>query len=238
MATNAKKLAVFDIDGTIFRSSLLVELLEGMIEAKFVPKVARSRYLDSWQKWQNREGGPETGFSYTDFIEDVIAVYRLYIKGQRRSDIWKVADKVIEKNKSRTYRYTRDLVHKLKKDYYMLAISNSPYEAVSPFARNLGFDKVYAQIYEIDEKVRFTGKELYNDVIKNKDKTLLRAVDHNNLNLINSIGVGETAADIPFLKLVTKAIAFNPSMKLYKEALKQNLEIVVERKDVVYHLRD
>ena len=225
-----KKLAVFDIDGTIFRSSLLFELVESLVDNKIFPAATRAYYLESRDKWLDRQG------SYDDFIWGVVLAYRAMIKGVRRSEIWKVAEGVIELQKRRTYRYTRDLVKKLSKTHYLLAISHSPYEVVAPFAKSLGFDKVYAQVYEVDKRVRFTGTILYQDIILNKDKTLLRAVERNNLTLAGAVGVGDTESDIPFLKMVKYPIAFNPSRRLYKEALKRGWKIVVERKDVIYEI--
>ncbi len=226
-----KKLAVFDIDGTIFRSSLLLELVEALIAAKVFSKYAKAHYLDAWEKWRDREG------SYNDFIMSVVSAYRQYIKGVRRADIWKVAERVIEMQKKRTYRYTRDLVKSLKaKNYFLLAISHSPYEAVAPFAKSWGFDKTYAMVYEVDKRVRFTGTMLYEEIIFDKAKTLARALEHNGLTLKGSIGVGDTESDIPFLDLVEHPIAFNPSSELYRVATRKKWEIVVERKDVVYKI--
>src|SRR3989344_3695386 len=127
-----RKVAVFDIDGTIFRSSLLLELVEALIQARVFSKFAQARYSDAWQKWRDREG------AYADFIMSVVDAYRHAIKGIRRADVWRVAEKVIETQKKRTYRYTRDLVKKLRETHFLLAISHSPYEVVAPFAKELG----------------------------------------------------------------------------------------------------
>ncbi len=225
-----RKVAVFDIDGTIFRSSLLLELVEALIQAKVFSKYAQAHYLDTWEKWRDREG------SYHDFIMSVVEAYKHYLKGVRRADVWKVAERVIEIQKKRTYQYTRDLVKKLKKTHYLLAISHSPYEAVAPFAKSWGFEKVYAMVYEVDKKVRFTGETMYQDIILDKAKVLQRAIEHNELTLKGSIGVGDTESDIPFLQMVEQPIVFNPSSELYKMAKKRDWDIIVERKDVIYHL--
>ncbi len=225
-----RKVAVFDIDGTIFRSSLLLELGEALIHAKVFSKYAQAHYLDTWEKWRDREG------SYGEFIESVIQAYLHYIKGVRRADVWKVAGRVIDIQKKRTYRYTRELVKKLAKTHFLLAISHSPYEVVALFAKSWGFEKVYAMVYEVDKRVRFTGKALYQDIILDKAAVLKRAVEHNDLTLTGSIGVGDTESDVGFLELVERPIAFNPSSGLYKVAKKQKWDIIVERKDVVYNI--
>jgi len=231
-----RKVAIFDIDGTIFRSSLLVEMVEALVAAGIFPKTARAEYADAWKKWQGRQGSAKSGFSYYEFLGCVIQAYIKHIKGVRRADVWRVADRVVAFHKVRVYRFTRDLVKKLNRTHFLLAISHSPYEAVAPFARSLGFDKVYAMVYEVDTNVRFTGGVLYEDVIMDKGAILRRAVEKEHLTLEGSIGVGDTESDIGFLQFVERPIAFNPSMKLYRHARKRGWEIVVERKDVIYHI--
>lgn len=230
------KVAVFDIDGTIFRSSLLVEMIESLIVEGIFPKEAKNYYADSWRRWQARSGSAKTGFSYYEYISNVILAYRKYLQGVRRADVWRVAEKVVDFHKVRLYRFSRDLIQKLDRTHFLLAISHSPYEAVAPFAKSLGFDKVYAQVYEVDRRVRFTGRVLYEDIIFNKAKVLKRALEKENLSLEGSVGVGDTESDISFLKMVDRPIAFNPSGKLYRHAKKHGWEVVIERKDVIYRL--
>ncbi|MBI2054874.1 MAG: HAD-IB family phosphatase [Candidatus Sungbacteria bacterium] len=232
------QVAVFDIDGTIFRSSLLIELVEALIQEGIFPAEAKKSYSDAYQKWQAREGTPTSGFSYYEYVEKVVEAYRRHLKGVRRADVWRVAEKVLAFHRVRLYRFTRDLIKKLRKTHYLLAISHSPYEIVSPFAKSLHFDKTYAMVYEVDKNVRFTGKVLYEKEILSKENILKRAVEHNNLTLKNSVGVGDTESDISFLKFVDRPICFNPSMKLFKYAKAHDWEVVVERKDVIYKLSD
>jgi phosphoserine phosphatase len=51
------------------------------------------------------------------------------------------------------------------------------------------------------------------------------------------MAVGGTSSDIPLLKMVDQAIAFNPNQALFKAANENDWMVVVERKDVVYGLQ-
>lgn len=230
MGKNKKKIAIFDLDGTIFRSSLIIELLEGLIEEGIFPEKVRDIYGREFLTWLDRKG------PYEDYIEKISQAYRKFIKGVKAQKVWQVAKKVLAFQKNRTYRFTRYLVSKLKKNYYLLAISGSPREMVKQFGKEFGFDKTYSRIFETDEKSRFTGKILFEEVVKDKGKILERALERENLTLAGSIGVGDTEIDIPFLKLVEYPIAFNPNFKLYQYAKKRNWQIIVERKNVIYRL--
>ncbi len=226
-----KKVAIFDIDGTIFRSSLLIELVEELIRAGiFKPRVRRI-YARDKVKWLDRKG------DYEAYIMSVVAAFRRNIRGVRFSEFDRVAKRVVALHKDRVYRYTRDLVRELKKkNYYVLAISHSPKAAVDAFCRHLGFSKVYGLMYEVDAKGKFTGGMMHEELIFDKAAILLRALEKEYLTLHGSVGVGDTESDIRFLKLVETPICFNPNQKLYRVAKRNGWKVVVERKDVVYKM--
>ena len=226
-----KKVAIFDIDGTIFRSSLLIELVNVLIDDKIFPEKARLEYEKEYLTWLDRRG------SYQDYIQAMVDVFMKYIKGVRQEDLMSAAKEVMVHHKDRVYRYTRDLTSKLKKDgYYLLAISHSPKMIAEEFAKSLHFDKVYGTLYEIDAAGKFTGKILEEELIFNKVKILERAVLKENLTLEDSVGVGDTEGDITLLSKVVNPICFNPNSLLYKHAQEKGWKVVVERKDVIYEL--
>ncbi len=226
-----KRVAIFDIDGTIFRSSLLIELTEALIHDGVFSKGARKVYAHSYKNWLERKAG------YEKYIAAVVRAYEREIRGVRRRDFLHTARKVVAFHQNRIYRYSRDLVRDLRREsYYLLAISGSPREVVDEFCKKLGFNKVYGRIYEVDRFGQFTGKTLYADLISDKAKILKRAVEKEGLTLRHSIGVGDTESDIPFLKMVERPICFNPNQPLFKAAKKRRWPVVVERKDVIYKL--
>jgi len=226
-----RKVAIFDIDGTVFRSSLLIELTDALIQEGIFSSGAGKLYSKAHENWLNRKG------SYEEYIEVVVKAFIQNIKGVRYSDFSKVAKKVVAFHQDRIYRYSRDIIRELKKkNYYLLAISNSPQKVVKEFCEKMGFDKIYGRIYEIDKQKRFTGKVLYLDLISDKAEILKRAVEKENLTLKGSVGVGDTESDIAFLKIVEKPICFNPNQKLYQYAKRKRWKIIVERKDVIYRI--
>lgn len=224
-----KKVAIFDIDGTIFRSSLLIEITDELIHEGVFPKSVALEYARARTRWLDREG------SYDDYIDAVVKAFMAQIKGVSEKRFLEVAHRVVEVSGKRVYIYTRDLIASLrKKGYYLLAISNSPLDVVIPFCETLGFDKVYGRVYATDARGKFTGEIQFLDLISDKAKILMRAVEKENLTLASSIGVGDSGADIRFLELVEKPICFNPNSELCFAARKRGWKIIVERKDVVY----
>lgn len=226
-----RKLAIFDIDGTIFRSSLLIELVHELIQRGIFSLKVENLYIKSYNNWLNRKD------SYQKYVQAVIKAFDENIKWVRYKEFLRIAQGVACFYQSRVYRYTRDLIKKLKKqNYYLLAISYSPEEIVKEFCRKLEFNKVYGGKYEISKQGRFTGKVLEKDFLKDKTKFLKQIIKKENLTLKGSLGVGDTESDIAFLKVVEKPICFNPNKELYKYAKQQGWQIVVERKDVIYKM--
>jgi HAD superfamily hydrolase (TIGR01490 family) len=232
--TDSRRVAIFDIDGTIFRSSLLIELVDALIQEGVFPADVRKVYEAEFRNWLDRRG------SYEDYIVGVIKAFLAHIKGVKYKDFLRIAKNVTEFHKNRVYRYTRDLVAQLKSEgYYMVAISNSPREIVEEFAANvLGFQRVYGRVYEVGEDGEFTGVVMHLDFVSNKAKVLRNALEKEGLSLKGSVGVGDSEADAAFLRLVDRPICFNPNSVLYAEAMRRGWEVVVERKDVIYKLSD
>jgi len=231
MKPTGRKVAVFDVDGTIFRSSLLIQLVDRLIEDGAFPKEARKVYAKEYERWLNREG------DYQEYIHAVVAAFNKYLKGIHYGALADAAEEIVNEQWKRVYRYTRDLLKELKqKDYYLLAVSHSPKTVLDKFCPRMGFDKAYGIVYEIGPQECFTGNMLEEHLILNKAAILKRAVEKEHLTLQGSIGVGDTETDIPFLEMVAQPICFNPNMKLYKYAKRLKWETIVERKDVIYEI--
>ena len=226
-----RRVAVFDVDGTIFRSSLLIEVVEQLIRDGVFPEESQALYAKQHQKWLDREG------DYGAYIDAVVAAFRLHLKGVHYGALAEAAKKVVAAQWKQTYRYPRALIKLLKsRGFYLLAISHSPKTILDKFCPRLGFDKVYGTIYEMGEDEKFTGNVIDEKLAKDKAYIIRRAIDKESLMLTHSIGVGDTEGDIPFLEIVSKPICFNPNSRLYTHAKRKKWKVVVERKDVIYEL--
>lgn len=231
------KLGIFDIDGTIFRSSLLIELVHGLVAKKIFPKEAELEIKGDYEAWLDRRG------DYHAYLMRVVNVYMRYHRGVRPSDIQRAVRHVLDTHKDRVYRYTRDLLHKLKsEDYVLIAISGSPDYMVRGFAQYLGFQVAFGPLSEV-KRGRYTGRRwdgkkytFDGRSLPPKDVILKQYIKESGLkvDLAASIAVGDTEGDVPLLKLVGHPLAFNPNSVLATAAKKRGWQIIVERKDVVY----
>ncbi len=227
-----QRVAFFDIDGTVFRSSLLVELVEELIQADIFPPEASEQFQDALTAWRDREG------TYESYIADVVDTYMTHIRGVHYGTFADIGRKVVDLHQKQVYRYTRDLIRSLKlDDYFLVAISQSPKTVLDEFCREYGFDKVYGRIYEIGPQDRFTGEVVDEYLIENKANIVERVFERQpGLTKTGSVAVGDSDGDIPLLASVEKPICFNPNQVLYDHAKRMKWPVVVERKDVIYEL--
>lgn len=227
-----KPIAFFDVDGTIFRSSLLVELAEQLIKEGVFPEEARDQYSEALKAWTHREG------KYEAYEAAVVESFMTNIRGVHYGEFADIGRRVVAVQSKKVYRYTRDLLHELKnKGYVLVAISQSPKTILDEFCEQYGFDKVYGRIYEIGPQDRFTGAIAEEHLIQNKSNIVKRVFDRNpEFQKAGSIAVGDTDGDIPLLESVERPICFNPNQALFNHAKRVGWEVVVERKDVIYRL--
>lgn len=245
------KIGIFDIDGTIFRSSLLIELVRGLVRAGVFPKKANLEMEKDYLAWLNRIG------DYDDYLGKVIKIYDKYIYRKNFKAVERVASNVMDGEKDKVYRFTRDLIPELKSNgYYLIAISGSPSYMVDKFAFHMGFDASFGAITAVRDGL-FTNYYVQKDFktdhdvllgldqrrkllnFSRKDLLLKKYLASRSISVDwkNSIAAGDSGNDIPMLKLVGKPIAFNPDDVLVKTAKRKGWRVVVERKNVVYDVK-
>ncbi|MFZ2188841.1 MAG: HAD-IB family phosphatase [Candidatus Moraniibacteriota bacterium] len=226
-----KKIAVFDIDGTIFRKNLAFELLNELSWMKIFPKVVRDELIALYGHWLDNEG------TYEAYRIKLVDLYEKNIQGKSQEEIIKAAKIVAQFNAKRTYIFAKKLIEEMRPDHIMLVISGSPIEIVKEYAEIFQFDAYYGSVYEIDKDKIFTGKTIFEPT-RDKGAVVKQFVAENDISLVDSFGMGDTQSDASFLELVDLPIAFNPDLNLRKIAEKNAWRIVVEKKDVIYEINN
>lgn len=225
------KIAIFDIDGTIFRKNLHFELINELAWMKIFPAAVRNTLTKIYTNWLEHEG------TYDDYRKALVELYSKHIKGCLREDVLKASQIVIPFHAKRTYIFAEKLIKKLRADgYHLIAVSGSPIEVVEEYNRNyLKFDSVFGSIYTLDKEKRYTGVAEF-EPSKNKGHVVEQYMYEHKLTFKDSYGVGDTESDISFLRLVENPIAFNPNQNLKAVAEKEQWKVVVEKKDVIYEI--
>lgn len=226
---NKKKLAVFDIDGTIFRKNLHFELINELVFAGVFRKEVKNELQKLYGHWLNHEG------TYEAYRNKLVSLYEEHIKGCKQSDIVYASKKVAQFHAKRIYIFANRMIKRMRKNHTMLIISGSPSEIVGEYADIFNFDAHYGSVYELDNCKKYTGNVIFEPTI-DKGAVVRQFIAENNIGLEDSFGIGDTESDAKFLELVDNPIAFNPNMNLRKIAKERNWQVVVEKKDIIYEM--
>lgn len=225
-----KKLAVFDIDGTIFRKNLAFELIDELAWMKIFRKKVRNELVQLYTNWLDHKG------AYEDYRKALVSLYEENIKGCKQEDVIRASKIVIPFYKDRTYIFASRLIKKLKEEgYCIIAVSGSPSEIVEEYNKYLKFDAVFGSVYEVDHAGYYTGAAVFEPT-HDKSQVVRQYAAENGISLEGSYGVGDTESDAPVLEIVDNPIAFNPNDNLKKIAEKKGWRIIVEKKDVIYEI--
>jgi phosphoserine phosphatase len=108
-STKQKPVALFDIDGTIFRNSLFIELHWKMVKEGIIPRSAITKLDKKYWQWVTRQG------TYEEYLEEVIASFNKFIKGVPVATMERLAKYVVKNQSNIVYRYTRSLIGSLRK---------------------------------------------------------------------------------------------------------------------------
>jgi len=230
-AKKKDKIAIFDIDGTIFRKNLHFELINELTWMKVFPREARDELSAVYSDWLKHEG------TYEDYRKALVKIYAEHIKGCSQADVLKASKLLIPFHAKRTYIYAERLIKQLRQEHYhLLVISGSPIEVVEEYNRQyLKFDDFFGSVYAVDENGLYTGEATF-EPSKNKGSLVEQYLYEHKLSLKDSYGIGDTGSDASFLSMVEHPIAFNPNQNLKVVAEEKGWEIVVEKKDVIYEI--
>ncbi len=224
-------LAVFDVDGTLFRRGLLPALTRRLVNEGIFSEWVREELSQVYYAWVERRG------SYDAYDELVVRLFMRELKGVSAARLGRCASAEVEEHGRRLHIYTRDMALRLKgAGYHLIAISGSPQEIIELFLRPLGFDRAWGTVLAKDKQGCYTGEVLDNP-FGNKRRVLERFLEEANTDLQGSVGMGDTFSDVGFLELVQTPIAFNPNRALLEVARQRGWPLVVERKDVIYNLQ-
>lgn len=229
--------AFFDIDGTIFRNSLMIEHYKKLNKYEIInPAIWYTRVKKIYEEWEKRFG------DFEPYLETLAGVYIDELKGVDKSYVEFIASQVINLNGDMVYKYSRDQIewHK-EKGHKVFFISGSPDFLVSKMAEKYGATEYKGTIYKVDDENKFTGEIVRMWDSGSKQLVLDDLIRRYNVDLKNSYAYGDTTGDYSMLKMVGNPVAINPNKPLFlairkDEELSNKVTIIVERKNIIYKL--
>ncbi len=227
------RLGVFDMDGTAYRNSLTIDLLDRLRAMGLLGHVNFYKVDEAKRRWKNREGDD----TYETYLQELVRLLESGIFRVPVDVVSAICDQIVSEQGQQLYEFTRELIATLRElGYTLIAISGSPKPIVEAFVRPLGFHQVYATEYEV-QKGRYTGK-ITALPVNDKAAVLRSLLLEYQASDQDLITVGDTLSDYGMLNLSRYAIAFNPSRALTHRVRQdragttwRSLGVVIQRKD-------
>lgn len=191
-----RRLICFDMDSTLIRTEVIDELAERAGVGEEVRKITESAMrgeIDFQESFRRRVG---------------------LLKGLDISVMKEIAENLpITEGVGR-------LMRVLKRSGYKTAILSGGFTYFGEhLKRKYGFDYVYANELEVDETGHLTGRYVGDIVDGKRKKELLRLIAQvENINIAQTIAVGDGANDLPMLSEAGLGIAFHAKPKVKASA--------------------
>lgn len=235
---NSKKIAAFfDIDGTLYRDSLMTEHFKKLIKYEVLDeKIWINDIKPLYTGWDNRQG------DYDNYLFELSSAYVKAITGLDKDTIDFATNQVMKLKADRVYKYTREIIQKHKDaGHLVFFISGSPDFLVNKMGEKHGVFLSVGSAYIIKDN-KFTGTVIPMWDSESKNNMIYELISTYDIDLENSYAYGDTNGDYRMLKRVGNPIAINPSSELLNNIkndsdLSKKINIVIERKDVIYKIK-
>ncbi|MCT4595492.1 MAG: HAD-IB family hydrolase [Anaeromicrobium sp.] len=229
--------AFLDIDGTLYRDSLMVEHFKKLLKYEVIDaSLWHTHAKETYSNWDKRQG------NYDDYLLEIANIYLTSMKGLNQDHMEFISNQVIKLKGDRVYRYTRSRIDWHRKEgHKIIFISGSPEYLVSKMAQKYYATDYRGTNYVVDHKGNFTGEINQMWDADNKRNAILDFTKKYNIDLSKSYSYGDTNGDYSMFKMVGNPIAINPTKELLTniksdEDLSKKIKLIVERKDVIYEI--
>lgn len=230
---SSKKLALFDIDGTILPlGTATFSLAKDLASCNLMNKTFLQNILNLREDYYTHKK-----IAYENFATEVFRNYANGLEGKSFDQVLFRSNKFLHKNiKESIYKYARKIITSLLKTYDVYFITANTQFYADFFTKHFGVTGYKSTILEVKNGV-FTGKVIdYLTKAKYKDKAIKELI--NSYPYKDSVAFGDADSDIIMLQSVEIPVCINPRDKLKEEATKRGWiitdpegaeKIVVER---------
>ncbi len=231
------KAAFFDIDGTLFRSSLVIEHFKVLTQYEVIdPIIWYKDIKPTYDNWITRHE------EYDNYLITLAEGYKKALYKKNINELDFIAKRVITLLGEMVYTYTRDMVKEhLDNGFLVYFISGSPDFLVSKMAKLYNITDYRASTYKVDSNGLFNCEVIPMWDKESKKEAILKIIKDNNINVKKSYAYGDTSGDATMLRMMGNPVAINPSFELLTllksdNVLREKTKIIIERKDCIYTL--
>ncbi|MCL5036738.1 MAG: HAD family phosphatase [Chloroflexi bacterium] len=228
-----KKAAFLDVDGVISKGYWLGSLIDELVRLGLFDRTQYFKIKSCLAEYKSGE------LDYRTAAREITSLYAPGLKGQKFSEISKIAGAVFEKIKDEKYfPDTYDMIRLFKDlDFRVVLITGSPIEIIRLVGEDLGAD-VFALTCEVEDDI-YTGRILLDTAYENiKKRCILNYAAINGIDLKSSAALGDSIGDVEMLRAVGIPVPSDPGGELADEAAANGWNIVSADNDRVGKLKE
>lgn len=197
--------ATFDLDGTVFKFTVLEEYAHWLSQQGiFAPIPAEiPQAKQTWKDNNNEE-------NYKAHLNLLVQFFIEQVTGKSVSTLHETANIVASQQAHRQWNITRAIMRHVQESHNVIAVSLMPEWLMEPFVRNLGFAALIGSTY-VSEEGRYTDEA----------HTIDKAQAYSELSpgkATLDIHMGDTMGDRSLFDIASRPILFNPSWTLTSNA--------------------
>lgn len=228
-------IALCDVDGTIFRDSFFLEILDRLIQIKDATDM-HGRHERMHILWKARE------ITYDEYLWEAIDIFLELIVWVSQKDFEDICHDAVVSSMSRTYVWTKSFLNNfIEQGWKVFLVSGSPMEIVQEFAELSGFSGAVGSYYFCDKNWIKTGERC--PLFSNQAKLDVLNYVREKFNPKSIVGIGDTNGDFSMITMADYGYTINPSKELATKLVTQshvhNLDhvmVITERKDLQLRL--
>lgn len=212
--------ATFDLDGTVFKMTVLEAYTEWLSQQGVFAPLPRE-IIEAKQVWKNNN----TEETYNHHLGELVRFFIDQVPGKSVSQLAEAAKIVAAQQRHRRWNITTAIIEELRPTHNLISISLMPEWLMEPFTDGLGFVALIGSTY-VTREGRYTD-EAYS-INKASEYAKARGGVTDNLDL----HMGDTVGDSSLFTEARRPILFNPSWTLQSQPASAGLTIITSHKDV------
>jgi phosphoserine phosphatase len=219
------KLAVLDVDGTLFDGTLGIDLIKSLVQAGIFPQEEAIKIASLYQKYEDGSGDKD------EITKQISQIYADSMQGNSVARVKDVAQKTWMKVQANIFDSTHELVSRLKNQgYEIVLISGSPIEMITLFAQETKIPKTNLIAGCLSTQTgHYTNQIIHHPgTAEQKIQLLDEYITSRQIEVdwTKSIGMGNNERDLLVLQRCGNSIAFEPNEALQTLAVKHTWKIL------------
>ncbi len=214
------KIALFDIDDTIYKGGVIFPLLDQEQKDNFIKKKYVAKINDNFVLYKKGV------LDYEEVAREAVELWAEGLKNQKISEVAEHAKQFIMNDLSSFYQFLKPLIVLLKPTHNLYIVTNEPQFVSQPISNFFSFTDYSSTEFELLNG-KLTGKvSYYNSSKHDKKKSIEKIFERYNKK--GSLAFGDSLGDVGMFEEVEYPICINASSKLLSIAKEKKWRVVTE----------